>query len=83
MNFGDVHGDLSAGPGIFSKASICLCLRFDEPLECLFIHLMLQVDVPLQRIHLLIDCIILIRDHSKYVCRLIQVVLGGLFLPSK
>ena len=83
MNFGNVHGDLSAGPRVFPEASICLCLCFDEPLECLFIHLMLQVNVPLQRIYLLIDCIILIRDHSQYVCRLIQVVLGGLFLPSK
>lgn len=64
MNFRDVHGDLSARPGVFPEASICLCLRFDEPLECLCVHLVLQVDVPLQRIHLLIDCIILVSDHS-------------------
>jgi hypothetical protein len=48
MNFRDVHGDLSARPGVFPEASICLCLRFDEPLECLRVHLVLQVDVPLQ-----------------------------------
>ena len=44
---------------------------------------MLQIDMSLQRIHLLIYVIVLVSDHCKYVSSLIQVMLGRFELAGE